>query len=260
MAEMNSYVPGTFCWIDLTTSDAAGAQKFYGELLGWSIVDIPVGPDMVYSMGQIEGKDVAGLSQQGDEERSQGIPPHWNSYVSVASAEETAAKVKAAGGTVLMKAFDVMDSGRMAVFQDPTGAVLAVWEPRTHIGARLVNQPGAFCWNELATRDAKKAGEFYAQVFGWEGQVQQMGGTDYTTFYNQGNMNAGMIQMTAEWGDVPPHWMVYLTVEDCDASVQKAESLGAKILMPPTDIPQVGRFAVLQDPQGAAFSIIKLAS
>jgi hypothetical protein len=112
----------------------------------------------------------------------------------------------------------------------------------------------------LATRDAKKAGEFYAQVFGWEGQVQQMGGTDYTTFYNQGNMNAGMIQMTAEWGDVPPHWMVYLTVEDCDASVQKAESLGAKILMPPTDIPQVGRFAVLQDPQGAAFSIIKLAS
>lgn len=256
MTEMSSYSPGTFCWVDLSTNDAAAAKKFYGQLLNWSIEDMPVGPDMVYSMGQIEGKHVAGLYQQGPEE--QGIPPHWNSYVSVSSAADTAAKAKAAGGTVLMEAADVMESGRMAVIQDPTGGVVGLWQPGNHIGAQLVNLPGAFCWNELATRDAGKAAEFYTQVFGWEGRTQPMGNSEYTTFYNGENMNAGMIQMTEEWGDIPPHWMVYFTVEDCDGSADQIKSLGGNILVAPNDIPSVGRFAVAQDPQGAAFSIIQM--
>jgi hypothetical protein len=256
MTEMTSYNPGTFCWIDLTTSDAAAAKKFYGELFGWSLVDNPVGPEMVYSMSQIDGKDVAGLYQQGPQE--QGIPPHWNSYVSAASAADIVTKAKAAGGTALMEAADVLDFGRMAVIQDPTGAVVGVWEPGKHIGARLVNQSGALCWNELATKDAKKAAEFYTQVFGWDGRTQPMGDNEYTTFYNGENMNAGMIQMTEQWGDVPPHWMVYFAVGDCDGDAEKIKVMGGNILVPPTDIPSVGRFAVAQDPQGAAFAIIQL--
>lgn len=216
-----------------------------------------MGPEMVYSMGQIEGKYVAGLYQAGPEE--QGVPPHWNSYVSAASAADIVAGAKAAGGAALMEAADVMGFGRMAVIQDPTGAVVGVWEPGSHIGAQLVNQPGALCWNELATRDAKKAAEFYTQVFGWEGRTQPMGNGEYTTFYNGENMNAGMIQMTEQWGDIPPHWLVYFAVADCDSSTDNIKALGGNILMPPTDIPSVGRFAVAQDPQGAAFAIIQLS-
>lgn len=256
MTEMTAYTPGTFCWIDLSTSDTTAAKKFYTDLLGWQAVDIPVGPDMTYTMFQVEGKDVAGMSQQGPDE--QGIPPHWNSYVSVANADEIAAKAKSLGGTVLAEPFDVMDSGRMAVIQDPSGAVVAAWQPQQHIGARLVNEPGALCWNELATRDPQKSSGFYTQLFGWTTQIQPMGETNYTVFINGDNMNAGMIEMTAEWGDIPPHWMVYLTVADCDATAEKVTALGGKVLVPPTDIPNMGRFAVVQDPQGAAFSFIKM--
>jgi len=256
MTEMSSYTPGTFCWIELSTSDAAAAKQFYHALFGWSAADMEYAPGMVYTMCQIEGKNAAALYQQGPQE--QGVPPHWNSYISVADAAETAAKVAAAGGTVLMETMDVMEFGRMCLIQDPTGGVVGAWEPRAHIGASLVNQPGTLTWNELATRDAEKAAGFYTQVFGWEGQVSQMGGTDYTTFYNHGNMNCGMIQMTAEWGDLPPHWMVYFAVADCDASAEKAKSLGGQIHVPPSDIPSMGRFAVLTDPQGATFSIFQL--
>lgn len=256
MTEMTAYTPGTFCWIDLGTSDAAAAKKFYSELLGWQAVDMPAGPDMIYTMFQIDGKDVAGMYQQGQDE--QGIPPHWNSYVSVASVEEIAAKAKSLGGTVMVEPLDVFESGRMTVVQDPTGAVVAAWQPQRHIGAQLVNQPGTLCWNELATRDWQKAAEFYTQLFGWTAQTQPMAGTEYTVFSNGDRMAAGMIQMTPEWGDIPPHWMVYLTVTDCDASAEKVTALGGKVLVPPTDIPDMGRFAVVQDPQGAAFSFIKM--
>jgi predicted enzyme related to lactoylglutathione lyase len=258
MTEITVHTPGTFCWIELGTNNVEAAKKFYTELFGWQAVDLPVGPDMTYTMGRIDGKDVAGLYQQGQDE--QGIPPHWNSYVSVTSADEIAARAKSLEGTVLVEAFDVMELGRMTVVQDPTGAVVGAWQPKQHIGARLVGQPGTLCWNELATRDTQKAGEFYSKLFGWETQLQEMEGTPYTQFMNGGQMTAGMIQMTAEWGDIPPHWMVYFAVADCDASAEKIKALGGQIHVPPTDIPAIGRFAVALDPQGAAFSIIKLSN
>jgi predicted enzyme related to lactoylglutathione lyase len=258
MTEMTAYTPGTFCWIDLSTSDAVAAKKFYTELFGWTAVDMPVGPGMTYTMLQIDGKEVAALYQQGEHE--QGIPPHWNSYVSVANADEIAARAKALGGTVLVEPFDVMEEGRMAIIQDPTGAVVGVWQPRRYAGARLIGQTGALCWNEVATRDTHKAGEFYTQLFGWTAKTEDMGGTLYTVFFKGDQMSAGMIQITPEWGDVPPHWMLYLAVDDCDASVERVKSLGGQVLVPPRDIPGTGRFAVLQDPQGAAFSIIKMSN
>lgn len=259
MTEVTKHNPGTFCWVDLSTTDAEAAKTFYTGLFGWGTHDNPMGPDAVYTMLQLEGKEVGGLYQQ-DQQKSQGGPPHWMSYVSVASADETVQKAKSQGGQVLAEPVDVFDAGRMAVLQDPTGTTFAVWQAGQHIGARLVNQPGTICWNELATKDEKVAGEFYSRLFGWVSQVQDMGPTSYTIFFRGDQMAAGMIQMTEEWGDIPPHWMVYFAVEDCDSSAETVKQLGGEIKVPPTDIPGIGRFAVAQDPQGAVFSIIKLTN
>ena len=258
--EMNKYEPGTFCWIDLGTPNPEAAKKFYAGLFGWTLIDTPAGPDMVYTMAQLNGKEVAALYQQDAQQQAQGVPPNWASYISVANAEESAAKAKSLGGNVLMEAFDVMDVGRMAFIQDPTGAIVALWQPKQHIGARLVNEPGTLTWNELVTRDHQVAGAFYGKLFGWGTQVQEMEMTTYTTFMNGERMGAGMLQMTEEWGDMPSHWMVYFAVADCDSSAEKATQLGGEVKVPPTDIPPIGRFAVVQDPQGAVFSIIKLSN
>jgi predicted enzyme related to lactoylglutathione lyase len=258
MPEMNEYSSGTFCWIDLGTTDASGAKRFYGELFGWGFNDQPAGPDIVYTMLQIAGKDVAALYELDEEMQSQGIPPSWLSYVSVSSADDTAQKAKELGGRVIKEAFDVFDVGRMAIVQDPLGATFALWQPRSHIGARLINQPATLCWNELMTTDVDKAERFYTELFGWKSEVQQMGPTTYTTFQNGERPAAGMLAISKEMGEIPPNWMVYFAVDDCEKSVDKAKSLGGKIDAPTTEIRGVGRFAVVQDPQGAHFAFIQL--
>ena len=255
--KISEYTPGTFCWIELVTSDGDGAKKFYTDLFGLGFNDQPVGEDAVYTMLNKEGKNVAALYQMNEEQGSRGIYPHWNSYVSVKSADETTEKVKSLGGTVTMEPFDVFDAGRMAMFQDPTGASFAVWQPNQHIGAQLTNDPGTLCWNELTTNDTQKAGEFYTRLFGWTSNTDS-GSPPYTMFMIGERPAGGMLEIQKEWGEVPPNWVVYFAVEDCDASAEKATSLGAKILSPPTDVPEIGRFAVIQDAQGAAFAIIKL--
>ena len=255
--EITEYTPGTFCWVELVTSDGGSAKKFYTELLGLGFNDQPVGEDAVYTMLNKDGKNVAAMYQMNEEQKSRPVYPHWNSYVSVINADETTETVKSLGGTVLMEPFDVFDAGRMAMFKDPTGASFAVWQPNQHIGAQIGNEPGTLCWNELATNDTQKAGEFYSKLFGWKNQTD--GGTPpYTMFMNGERMAAGMLEIQKEWGEVPPNWVVYFAVEDCDASAEKAKSLGGNILNPPTDIPEIGRFAVLNDAQHAAFAIIQL--
>lgn len=260
MTEMSKYAPGTFSWVELSTTDAEAAKKFYGELFGWSIVDVPIGEGGTYTMLQLEGKDVAALYQQGEDQQAQGIPPHWLSHVTVADVNITAEKVKSLGGTMVMGPFDVMTAGRMGVAQDPSGATFALWQPRDNIGAQLRDQPNTLCWNELATDDADKARDFYANLFDWSVEVEEFGPTVYTTFSNAGRPNGGMLQMNEEWEGIPPNWMTYFAVEDCDASAEKAKKLGGTLTVPPTDIPPVGRFAVIQDPQGAVFSIIKMTN
>jgi uncharacterized protein len=257
MTEVNKHAPGTFSWVELGTTDAAGAKKFYSGLFGWEIDDVPMGEGRVYTMLKLRGKEVAALYVQDEQQRSQGVPAHWLSYVTVASADDSAAQARSHGGKVLMEPFDVMDVGRMAVVQDPTGATLALWEAGRHIGARLVGEPGTLAWSELATNDTEKAGQFYTNLFGWGLQVQQTGPVPYTTFTRGDRPGAGMLPMTEEWGDMPPNWMTYFGVADCNASVEKAKSLGGNIMVPVTKAPGVGHFAVIQDPQGAVFSIIK---
>jgi len=258
MQETPDYKPGTFCWVELGTSDSAAAKTFYSSLFGWTPDDRASAPGMVYTIFQLDGKDAAALYQLSPDMAAQGIPPHWMSYVAVSSADETAAKVKEAGGTVLQGPFDVMTVGRMAIIKDPTGAVFSLWQPGTNKGAGIYNVPNSFCWNELATTDTKKDGEFYSSVFGWELDVQNFGPMEYTMFKNGDRPGGGMFGITPDMGNVPPHWLVYFAVDDCDAKAQKATELGAKICKPADDIPGVGRFAILTDPQGAGFAIIKL--
>jgi predicted enzyme related to lactoylglutathione lyase len=259
MQETPRFAPGTFCWVELGTSDGEGAKKFYTELFGWDFFDAPVGPSMVYTMLKQDGKDVGALYQIPPEMAAQGLPPHWLSYISVANVDEAAAKAKDAGATLAKEPFDVMDVGRMAVVQDPTGAMFALWQAGTHPGSSIVNVPNSFCWNELATNDTAKAGDFYAVVFGWGKKVQEMGPMTYTTFLNGERPAGGMYTLPPDMANVPPNWMVYFAVDDCDATVAKAASLGAKTISPAMDIPTVGRFSIQLDPQGAAFAVIKLA-
>jgi hypothetical protein len=258
MQEVTRYPPGTFSWVDLATTDAAAAKQFYCRLFGWEAHDEPAGPEGVYTMLKLAGRNVAALYEMNADMQAQGVPPHWLSYITVDDIAATTAKVAALGGTVLAEPFDVMEAGRMAVVQDSTGAMFALWQPGRHAGATLVNMPGAFSWNELATPDAAKAIEFYKGLFGWEAQTSEMPSGPYTTLSNQGRMNGGMLQMTEEWGDMPPSWSVYFGVDDCDAAVALAQELGATVAVPAFDIPPVGRMAVLQDPQGAVFTVIKM--
>lgn len=260
MQETPEYKPGTFCWVELGTTDGEAAKKFYTELFGWDFTDSPIGPGMVYTMLKQDGKDVGALYQMPPEMTSNGVPPHWMSYVSVQSADETAAQAKELGATLMKEPFDVFEVGRMGVVQDPTGAMFALWQAGTHKGASIVNVPNSLCWNELATSDTETAGNFYAGLFGWGKNVQQMGPMTYTSFMNGDRPAGGMYKPTPEMGNIPPHWLPYFAVGDADAMVKKAESLGAKTCAPLMDIPDTGRIAILQDPQGAAFAIIKLAN
>jgi predicted enzyme related to lactoylglutathione lyase len=254
-----THAPGTFCWPELATTDQKSAVAFYRKLFGWDVNDQPIGPTETYSMFNIGGKATGAAYTMRPEERQHGAPPHWNSYVAVANADSAAKRAQELGGKVLAPPFDVMDAGRMAVVQDPTGAVFSVWQGKQHNGAAILGEPGSLCWTELATRDTKRAEQFYTQLFGWSAKT----GTDtqmpYTEFSNQGRPGAGMMEIMPEWGNIPPNWMPYFAVNDCDATANKAKELGASFRVPPTDIPNVGRFAVIQDPQGATFAIVKLA-
>lgn len=258
MQETPDYAPGTFCWVELATSDSEAAKKFYTELFDWTFTDSPIGPDMVYTMLKKDGKDVGALYKMMPEMASMGIPPNWLSYASTNNADETTQTAKSLGATVDKEPFDVFDLGRMAVLQDPTGAHFAIWQPGTHKGAGVVNVPGALCWNELMTTDTANAGDFYAGLFGWGKDVQNFGPMEYTMFTNGDRPTAGMLKITPEMGPIPPNWLVYFAVDDCDARSQKAAELGATVMKPPDDIPGIGRFAIMIDPQGAAFAIIAL--
>ena len=257
MTVMETYAPGTFCWADLGTPDSAAAKRFYTSLFGWDFDDRPMGPDAAYTMFNVDGKAVAALYQEPTHE---GTPPHWLSYISVESADDAVAVARNLGGAIIDEAFDVFDVGRMAVIQDPTGGVVALWEPKRHIGAAVVGEVNTICWNELATTDTSAAGQFFQELLGWAAETRQLGGVAYTRFKCGEAAAAGMMEIGAYWSSAPPHWLVYFAVDDCDARAARATSLGATVKVPPSDIAGVGRFAVIEDPHGAAFAIIRLAA
>ncbi|HXW59558.1 MAG TPA: VOC family protein [Solirubrobacteraceae bacterium] len=251
MAERSEYAPGTFSWADLATTDQPAAKAFYSALFGWEAEDMPVGDGVSYSMMRIDGKSVAAIAPQPQPQRDAGAPPAWQSYVTVADADATVARAKELGGTAHTEAFDVMEAGRMAVLQDPHGAYFMVWQPRQHIGASLVASPGTLTWNELASPDLDESQAFYGGLFGWTFSPLQGSPEPYLVIENAERGNGG-IRPLAPPG-MPPHWLVYFGVEDLDASLAKLAELGGAKVSDPIDI-QVGKIAVVRDPQGAHFA------
>jgi predicted enzyme related to lactoylglutathione lyase len=256
MSKIESYQPGSFCWAELATSDAAAAKLFYGEMFGWTAIDMPM-PQGVYTLFQADGNDAAAVYTPGP-----GVPTNWGVYFVAASADESAAMVEPAGGKVVAGPFDAHDAGRMAVVQDPQGAVFSLWQARRSIGATHGGPLGQVVWPELATNDPAGAAEFYTRLFGWRTKPETgVAEAQYTEWVNDAASMGGMLPMQgAQWQGVPPHWSIYITVADCDERAARAVQLGGTICVPPTDIPNVGRFSVVSDPQGAMFNLIQMAA
>lgn len=255
MSEFTGYAPGTPSWVDLASTDIPASIAFYGGLFGWEAAD--QGPEAGgYHMFLKHGKAVAGLGPQ----FAEGAPPNWATYVSVADVDAAVASVRDGGGAVFVEPMDVLDAGRMAVCADPTGAGFSLWQPGTHAGAQLANEPGTFCWNELNTRDPETAAAFYGAVLGWKGKTAETE-FPYTELQLDGKSVAGMVDITDRVpADVPAHWLTYFGVESCDEAVATVQELGGGALVGPLDLPGVGRIAVVNDPQGAFFAVFEFPS
>ena len=257
----NDFVPGEFCWVDLTAHDLQAAAAWYGELFGWShmVMESPEGaPPYAFFLKGEAG--IAGLGQMSDEMKAQGIPPMWNSYINSADCEATEAKAKELGATVVVPTMEVPGQGKLAFFMDPEGASIAIWQSLSTEGPGLmVGEPGSLSWNELMTRDTAKAKDFYKGLVGWDFMPMDMGGIEYNMIKNNDKDAGGMMAMDGpQFEGVPAHWLVYFAVEDCDATSAKAAETGGKVMVPPTEIP-VGKFSVLSDPQGGSFCLIQMS-
>ncbi len=259
MPTLTTHAAGTFNWFELATTDQEGAKKFYAKLFGYEPNDNPIGEGEVYTILKLAGRDAAALFKMTEKNYPAGTPSHWMPYVAVESADASTEKVKAAGGKVMMGPFDVMEHGRMSVCMDPIGAAFCIWQAKQHPGVGVVGEHGAFAWCQLNAppADRDKAKRFYADVFGWTHRDDAMPtGDAYTTFLGPDGPRGGMMPMPAGVG-APAHWLLYFAANDVDAAATKAKEMGGQVMVPGTDIPGMGRFAVLADPQGAFFAVVK---
>jgi predicted enzyme related to lactoylglutathione lyase len=254
MPRIDEHVPGTFCWVELATTNQNSAKKFYSSLFGWDAQDSPIGPDEVYTMFNLNG-GVAGAAYNMPPGERSAAPPHWNLYIAVKSADESAKRAAELGGKVVDGAFDVSTHGRMAVIQDPTGAFFCIWESRQHTGTTIGGESGTLCWADLNTPDPERAKKFYEGLFGWNFEVSPRDSSGYIHIKNGADYIGGIPPASMHDATLPPHWMLYFQVADCDASTAKARSLGAREFMAPMSMEEVGRFSIIADPQGAAFSL-----
>lgn len=255
---MSTYPHGVPSWVDLATPDPAAAKVFYEAVFGWHYDDRDTGePDAPYTMATKDGAVAAGMMRLSEQMAAAGMPPVWSSYVNVDDVDRAVAAVDPAGGSVLQPAMDVMDAGRMAVVADPAGAVIGMWQAGEHLGADVVNEHGAFIWNELITPDPAAVTAFYEAVFGWTAQTAPMPAGEYTVFLAAGGNENGIAgAMAPPMPGMPAFWGVYFCVDDIAAAVATARERGAQVMMEPTAMPGVGTFAALVDPQGAAFSLL----
>jgi uncharacterized protein len=273
MTDRDGYIPGVPSWVDTSQPDPEAAVSFYSGLFGWEFEDVmPAGSEGKYFIARLRGLDAAAVGSI-----PEGAPPMamWNTYIWVESADETASKVRDAGGSVAMDPFDVMNAGRMAVFMDPEGAAFCVWEAKEHKGAQIVNEHGSVNFNSLNTRNAEDAKRFYNSVFGWQtialggdaemwtlpgyGDYLERDNPDLRKNMKEGGAPDGFEDVVAtinpipdDQPDTPPHWSVTFAVDDADATASKATELGGTVIVPPFDAPWV-RMTVISDPQGATF-------
>ena len=261
MPHVDSHPPGEFCWYDLFSKDLAASKTFYAGLFGWTADDQPTEGEgsEPYTMFVQSGDTVAGGGQMNREMLEGGTPPSWNAYVSVERLEPVLERVTAAGGTVIFPPVDVFDVGRLAYFANPEGAILALWQPKSNVGATRVDEPGTVCWVELATRDLARATAFYREVFGWHDVENPHGPpSGYRTMTLGAKNVGGILQMTEEWGEMPAHWSVYFEVDDAAASAERVKQLGGEVKFGPFETP-VGQIAVCTDDGGAHFYLMQLS-
>lgn len=254
MTRVNDHKPNRPIWFDLATSHPEQARQYYMKVLGWEY-DIS-GPEFGHYAMARQGESVAagiGPLDSGSE-----APPAWTVYFGVTSADASAKIIIAKGGKVLVPAMDVGEFGRMAICQDPTGATFGLWQPMQHRGAQILNEPGGMAWSEVNTRNAKAAADFYCAVFGLKAEVMEIQGAPYHMLMTAEGPACGVLEMTAEWGDLPPHWMPYFAVDNADRTKEKVLAAGGSVPFGPFDSPY-GRIIVTMDPQGAALSLIQLA-
>ncbi|HEX8648352.1 MAG TPA: VOC family protein [Thermoleophilaceae bacterium] len=252
MGARTQYRAGTVSWVDLATTDVDGAKRFYTDLFGWDYDDQEAGGGAIYSMARLGGDNVAAINAQREDERAQGVPAHWNNYVTVEDVDASAARAGELGGAVYAEPFDVLTAGRMAVIADPAGAVLCLWQAGDNIGATRVNEYGCLTWNDCVSTDPDAARSFYEGLFGWRYEGMGEGGTEYFVCFNGERSNGGLLKTPQE--GMPSFWYPYFAVENVDDAKSRIESLGGTSLIGPQEIP-AGRFLVASDPQGAMFGV-----
>jgi predicted enzyme related to lactoylglutathione lyase len=259
MTNIDKHPAGSFCWIELHTTDQNAAKSFYGSLFGWNPQDMPMGPNDFYTIFKLQGRDAAAGCTLRPEERTQGVPPHWMIYITVDSADAAAAKAQQLGGKIFAPAFDVMDAGRMAVIQDPTGAIFCPWQANKSNGIGIAEFAGTLCWADLSTPDPKRASDFYSGLFGWQIAADPKDKSSYLHIKNGEHFIGGIPPASHRPPGAPPHWLAYFQVDDVDAITNQAKGMGAKVHLAPMTMEGVGRLAVIADPQGATFAIFKSA-
>jgi len=255
MPEITKPVTHTFCWVELNTSDPSAARPFYEKLFGWKMNEMPM-PTGNYLMANVGDASVSGITKLPDEAKKMGAPPHWLSYVSVDDPEKTVDKAKSLGGKVLTGPKQ-WGPGTIALIQDPSGGVFAIWHSPQSMGSFLYGEPNALCWNELMTDNVDQAGKFYANLFNWKPETVNMTGEAYTIFKKGEQGTSGMMGKPAMAKNAPTSWLAYFAVGNVDQIAKKTSELGGKVKHQPTDIPTVGRFAILEDPQGAVFGVLQ---
>jgi predicted enzyme related to lactoylglutathione lyase len=246
MGERDSHEHGTFSWTDLSTPDAEASKQFYGGLFGWDFDDNPIPDGGVYVMARLGGRAAAAMFETTERH------PAWASYVTVDDVDAITARARELGANVLAEPFEVMDAGRMATLQDPTGAVFCVWQPRRAIGAEVVNEPGALSMNQLNTSDPEAAQAFYGDLFGWRFE-QVSAEPPYWGVYRGERLNGGMMPLPPG-APAPSHWLAYFGIDDLDAAADRIGATGGTVMVPAQEVP-AGRFLVGQDPQGAVFAL-----
>jgi predicted enzyme related to lactoylglutathione lyase len=258
---VHHHAPGSFCWFELATTDQTAANAFYASLFGWEITDTPLGPGETYTIFKIDNRAAAAAHTMDRDQRALGVPPAWLLYVSVENVDAAAKRADSVGGTVLAPPFDVTDAGRMTVVRDPTGASLALWEPRNNHGAGIVHEPGTCVWAYLYSPNPRQAAIFYGDLFGWTvvagKNMAPATANDYGHVVNGTDFIGGMLPAAYVPAGTPPHWLPYFSVSRCDAAVAKTTASGGQVRVPTTKMEAARKYAILADPQSAAFAVVE---
>ena len=259
MTNIDRHSNGSFCWIELGTTDQSAAKTFYQALFGWTPNDMPMGPSGTYTIFQLNGRDAAAGYQLNSQQLAQHVPPHWMVYIQVENVDASTAKVQPLGGTVVLAPFDVFDAGRMSVNHDPTGAYFCLWQPKKNAGIGVAGLHGTLCWADLCTPDTQAAEKFYSGLLGWKLEAGEKDTSGYLHIKNGEEFIGGMPPAKHLQPGVPPYWLAYFLVDDVDATANKAKEMGAELYCPPMTVEGVGRMSIIADPQGAVFAIFKSA-